>query len=446
MFTRRFFADPPSASDPAPDASVLPAPTRPLRYGRIVFCAWVIVLAVVCVRVGLAPLRQSVYAADYLPAGQHWLHGEEIYRLRHNFLYSPPTAAFFAPFALVPAGVSGIVWRLLCAAVLLEAASGWLRSRLSGLGQLPAGWDAARTLPTAFLLLLPAAVGNVNLGQMNLMVLALAAFSVLAVRRERWNLAAVLLAVAAFVKIYPLALGLLLALLYPRQLSWRLALALAGVFAVSLALQRPAYVWAEYHEWFAVLGRDDRLDTDIFSSWRDFGFLLRASGVPLSNHAYRLMEAAAGVALAAFLWWGQRWRRWAAEKLLGAVFCLGCAWMILFGPATEAATYVVLSLPVCGSLLAAWSLAPGSAGGAARALRAIFTAAYGLLLAADAANSWFHKETHHLFMRALQPLAAVLFTGGVVWWLLRPEAVGMEPSAAETVNLNSPSALPAATS
>ena len=66
----------------------------------------------------------------------------------------------------------------------------------------------------------------------------------------------------------------------------------------------------EYRHWFAVLGRDDRLDVDLYATWRDFGYLLRAVGAPLSDHAYRLMEVAAGGALAAFLWLGQRRGRW----------------------------------------------------------------------------------------------------------------------------------------
>ena len=54
-----------------------------------------------------------------------------------------------------------------------------------------------------------------------------------------------------------------------------------------------------------VLGGDNRLETDIYATWRDFGFLLRASGVPLSDRAYRVMEAAAGRrARASFLWAG----------------------------------------------------------------------------------------------------------------------------------------------
>ena len=390
------------------------------RYARGVAVLWIVVLLAIFLRVGVSPQRQSSYAKDYAPAGVHWLHGTEIYSHRHHFVYSPPAAALFAVFAALPGPAGDILWRSISAGVLLGAAGGWLRSRLSSLGSLPAPARTALPSPTGFLLLLPMAIGNLNLGQMNVLVLVLLTGGVLMAERERWNVAAVLLAAAAFVKIYPLALGLLLALLYPRQLSWRLVLALLGGFALSFGLQRPAYVWTEYHHWFAVLGRDDRLDVDLYATWRDFGYLLRAAGVPLSDRAYRLMEVASGGVLAGFLLLGQRWGRWPKDKLLGGAFCLGCAWMMLFGPATEAATYVVLSLPVCGLLVAAWSPpADPVRETSVRTWRAILTAVYVLLLLADVVNPWFHGLTHHLFMRALQPVAALLFTGGVVWWTCR---------------------------
>ncbi len=382
------------------------------RFGQIVFWLWVAVLLAVCVRVGINPHKQSSYAADYAPAGWHWLNGTDYYRRQHHFVYSPLAAAFFAPFSLLSDPLGGMVWRLFSAVLLLLAAAAWGRSRLASLGDLP----APRDVSPAFLLLLPLAVGNLNLGQMNVLVLVLTVTSVLAVERARWNLAAGCVAAAAFIKIYPLATGLLLALLYPGRFSWQLALALLGLFALSFGLQSPGYVWAEYHHWFRVLGGDDRLDVDLYATWRDFGYLLRAGGVPLSDFAYRVMEVASGGALALFLWYGQQRGRWSREQLLGGVLCLGCAWMMLFGPATEAATYVVLSLPACGLLVAAWTRPPESGRMAARL---IFTTAYVLLLLADVTQSWFRGLTHHLFMRALQPVAALIFAGGVIWSLLR---------------------------
>ena len=57
---------------------------------------------------------------------------------------------------------------------------------------------------------------------------------------ERWNLAAAFLAGACLLKIYPLAIALLLIVAYPRPLGWRFVLAvgvgLAAMVLVGLVL------------------------------------------------------------------------------------------------------------------------------------------------------------------------------------------------------------------
>ncbi len=411
-----------------PHDTALAPPVGGRRYLLAVRCAWAIALLAICVRVGISPHRQSVYSVDYVTAGAHWLEGRGLYTASRHFVYSPLVAAAFAPFATLPLRLSNILWRLVCAAALLYTATAWVRSGVSGLGDVPAPGKMSPPVTTALLLLLPPAVGNLNIGQINVLVLAGTAAGVLAVRRRHWNAAALLLAATGFMKIYPLAVGLLLALLYPRRFAWRLLLALAGLFALSLVLQRPAYAWDQYSGWAAVLRGDDRLDIDLYSTWRDFGFLLRACGIPLPDKAYRVMEAAAGGGLAIFLWLGQRRWGWSETRLHGGVFSLGCAWMLLFGPATEAATYVLLSLPLCAALVAAWALprADGDSWGS-RWVAGTMAASYVLLLVAELANSWAHAATHHLYMRALQPVAALVFSAGVIGWLMRaPAARGQE--------------------
>ena len=398
-------------------ASASPSPAR--RYTWLVGGLWCLVLAAVCVRVGISPHRQSSYANDYAPAGWHWLHGQEIYARQRQFVYSPLAAAAFVPFAALSGRLGGILWRVSSVLAFAGLAAAWLRSHLAGCGHVAPPRAGSPALATAFLLLLPLAVGNVNLGQMNLLVLVLGTGGILAVHRRRWNVAALLLAAAGFIKIYPLAIGLLLVLLYPRELLWRLVVAVAALFLLSLGLQRPAYVWHEYRQWFAVLGHDDRLDIGLYAGWRDFGFLWRACGLPLSDRAYRVLEVSSGGLLAIFLWLGkQRWA-WAEARLLGGTFSLGCAWMLLFGPATEQATYVVLSLPVCAALVAAWRLPRAAGPSPAAGLPAVFVLSYALLLLSEVMSAWFHASTHHLYVRAVQPVAALLFTVGIVWWLLR---------------------------
>ena len=117
----------------------------------------------------------------------------------------------------------------------------------------------------------------------------------------------------------------------------------------------------------------------------------------------------------------------------GGVFCLGGAWMMLFGPATEAATYVVLALPVCGALVAVWNLPVDPPDRRfIVSSRTILTAAYVLLLLADVLNGWWHGHERHLFTRTLQPIAALLFTANIVWFLLRPPPGQTHPTSRQT--------------
>ena len=79
-------------------------------------------------------------------------------------------------------------------------------------------------------------LGNINNGQAGLLVITFLIAAVLAVARGQWHLAAVCIAGASFLKIYPL-FGLLFDLVLSRELSWRLALWLIGLFLLSLLLQ-----------------------------------------------------------------------------------------------------------------------------------------------------------------------------------------------------------------
>ena len=262
---------------------------------------------------------------------------------------------------------------------------------------------------SVFLLMLPLCVGNVNNGQINMLVFVFVAGGVWSAREQRWNLAALLLAAAGFVKIYPLAVGLLLACCSRVNSAggccWRCAGCSRCRSWSSVRRTRGASTTVGSPCSAATTG----WKTDLYATWRDFGFLLRASGVPLSDRAYRVMEAAAGGLLAAFLLIGQRWRGWGREPLLTGALYLGCAWMLLFGPRRKPRR------TCCSRCRSArrWRRRglPGKRGVWPLA------AAYVLLVATDLTESWFHAHTHHLYTRAQQPVAALIFAGTVAAWL-----------------------------
>jgi len=219
-------------------------------------------------------------------------------------------------------------------------------------------------------------------------------------------IAALCVGVATYFKVYPLAMGLLLAVLHPRKFPLRLALALAAIFALSLVLQRPAYVLDQYGNWVHSLRQDPRRTPNYPAPYRDFWLLLRDLGVPVSLQGWALLQAASGTAVAAYLHLAQR-RGAQADKLDFLLLTLGTCWMLLFGPATESSTYVILAPPLALAWLR-WRGEPR-----ARACVKGAVACYALLLASQMLSSWGHQYQNQ-YTRLVQPLGTMILAGAVI--------------------------------
>jgi hypothetical protein len=375
---------------------------------RLAIGAWLLVLLVVSARVLLMPGKQSVYPT-FARAGVSWLRGANVYLLTdldkvscNAFRYSPLAAAALAPLSLLPEHIGEVFWRLLNAGVLLGALAWWWRTSRDRQGaaavrSLPYG-RGSLALCVLSLLLLPLVVGNLNNGQSNPIVLGLLLLSVTAVARRRWNGAAACLAGACFLKLYPLAVGLLLAVVFPRRFSGRLLLFLALGAAAPFVLQRPGYVAAQYMDWARYLCLDDRHAWAAELGYRDLSLLFRVCEVPVSPKAYQLIQLAAAAG-AALLCVTARLSRWPKRRLLNGLLALGCIWMTLFGAATESATYLLLAPTLVAKLVNAW---PGAGW-----RRLLLSISYGLLVSTQLA-SWFPGGATHVQALGPQPLAAFL--------------------------------------
>jgi hypothetical protein len=374
------------------------------RWRRLAVAAWAAVLLVVCGR-GLISARAGGVYPIFADAGRSWLQGIDLYPescrpdLDDRFRYSPAVAALFAPFSLLPDRVGGCLWRILNAAAFLGAFAWWCRVfsplPLRGKGSKAALW----------LLLLPLSVGSMNNGQSNPLVAGLLLAAVAGVARERWNLAAVCVTAACLFKGYPLAIGLLLAAVYPRQFGPRLLLALAAGVALPFALESPGYVARAYADWLGQVSADDRSDVPVINGYRDLWQLIRLAELPVSRGVYLGLQLATAAGVAALCVAG-RAARWPRGRLLTALLALGTCWMMLCGPATESCTYILLA-PVL-----AWAVVEGWQAGRPRAARYLPAAALVLLTLASVA-CWFPsgKTVHGL---GVQPLAALLLTVGLV--------------------------------
>lgn len=315
---------------------------------RIAIITWAVVVLGVSVRVFVTPAAKTVYPI-FSASARLWWAGVDTYEpnrpanVQTGYRYSPACSVAFTPFAIFPDSVGGIVWRLFNVAALLGAV----------------GWFGRAVLPTKLtirlyagltLLILPMALQSINNGQANLLVIACMIGAIAAVAQERWNLTSILIAGAFVFKLYPLALGMILVLLYPRRLAWRIPLAAALSLLVPFLFQHPAYVLDQYEQWFAILQHDKRRYLE--HMYRDLWLLIYLSGLPISRGAYLLMQFAGGAVVAGVCWRRQR-AGWPTPALLTGALALTTTWMMLLGPATESSSFILLAPSFGWSVLAA---------------------------------------------------------------------------------------------
>lgn len=370
----------------------------------LVIVLWSAVLIAVCIRIGLAVRHNDVFAT-YADAGRKWIGAEPLYSYTRGFVYSPLIAAMFAPWALLPDWLGAIVWRLLTTTIYVVSIFYWLKEEL----EIPPSnyW-------LVFLLILPLSIGNFNNGQVNPLIIGLLMVAIVGARQGQWTISVICLSLCAYLKIYPLAVGLLLLLIYPRQIGWRLALALFLMGAFSFFLQQPAYVLDQYKRWIGTRATDDRrMNMDIAP--RDFAMLLRAIHVDLSSRTFLVLQLSAAVAAAAVCIYG-RLKKWSKECLLIAVLNLGTCWMLLFGPATEDATYVMIAPPLALALVRTRKTSTR--------VEFLLYLSYLVLVTGFSINSFLRLKKNPYNM-SVQPFSALLFLIYTLVWLFNSPRAGV---------------------
>jgi hypothetical protein len=305
-----------------------------------------LVVGVVCIRAAVQPYKRTLYTT-WAQAGADWAEGRDLYRDswapdQDQFRYSPLVAALLVPFHYLPVRLGGVVWRLLNAGALLGGFAWWLRTAPEA--------RTARQRGILFLLLMPLSLSSLNNGQPNPLIIGLLLAALAAAARDRWTLAAGFVGLATALKLYPLAIGLLLAAVYPRRFTTRLLLALALAAVVPFAFQHWIYVRDQYSQWFQRLGKDQRWDWPPHMAYRDLWLLIRLFHVPLTPRGYMGVQLVAGAGCA-LVCVAARLRGWPGRDVLAAILALGTCWMTLCGPATESSTYILLAPALAAALL-----------------------------------------------------------------------------------------------
>jgi hypothetical protein len=365
---------------------------RPCHSLRLALIAWLILGAAVSIRTLVRPNSHTVFPI-FAASAEHWWGNCSLYELYpglDRFRYPPVFALFVTPFSALGLTTGGILWSWLSIAVFVAglwqylrdvAPSTWTQQRtalfwiLGGLGALRGLWNAqSNALIAGFVLLGAAALARAVSETNNPQLAGGVNQTPGKPGAIGWWLTAFFLALSVCLKLTPLAPVLLLVALWPRRLAWRLLVITAGLFLLPFLTRPPDIVLDHYREWIDHLMESGNVRwigfRDGWTVWIVLHHLFGGESggpslvEPMDSSWYHLVQLATAVAVLGWSLW-QRYRavrhdlgpRW----LVHVTLSMGLAWLMLFGPAVEHATYVFLAPPLLWALLErrAWPLGRG---------------------------------------------------------------------------------------
>jgi hypothetical protein len=407
---------------------------RDLRL-RLALTLWGALAVAVCLQPVWHQNGQSVSPAccPVFPASsRHWWADMSLYAdyvlTEHvdSYRYSPTFAIAFTPFAYMPWPCGGIVWEIGSIAVLLLSLYVMAREILPGTGVsaepspsfLSNGADSPVSVVNIrhscegpFLMLAMAGLlVGIWSGQTNAMVTALMILGLAATLRQRWWTAAFLLAASVFIKLWPMAMVLLLMTFWPRQLTGRFLLA-CTVFALVPFLTRPPETVAwQYIEWYRALTGPLQAHTiwyrDAWTIWDELC-------PPVHHGIYRALQLASAAGVLCWCLW-QRRQTLVSNHLVMRVFSMWAAWQLLFGPGAEQLTYGILAPSASWAVLVSY---------AEKKARWLTTTVWAMLMLFGSGD--IESMACQVFPagKILMPLAVVLFLAWLLWHERGPAGV-----------------------
>ena len=307
---------------------------------RLALVVWVLILAGVFGRVAAARIGAQSVVPIYAMAGERWWNGEPLYAAPPPGLdvyRNPPGfAALFAALAQLPPRFVAIAWRAVGIGLLALG----LRRFLAAVNPVSLAPRAGATVwIVAALFALPA----LNNGQVNLFVVAAALLGTAAAARGMWWQASAWVMLAAWLKVYPIALAGLFAILAPRRFLGRSIIVGAALVALPFAFRNPEYVAEQHGAFWEATRADERGEAPLERTMKGWTYLVRiGTGHGVSPGALQVVAAFAGLMLAGVIGLAVL-RNGSPPALFGLALGSALLWMVIFGPATETNTYSLLA-------------------------------------------------------------------------------------------------------
>lgn len=266
---------------------------------------------------------------DVFSAAAHaLLDGNDLYakNAADYFKYSPTFALLFVPFTWGPAWLLAPLWSALNFGV-----AAW------GIDRLLDG--DARRKRIAMVVALAGIVVATDGDQSNLLVTGAVLLAFVAYEKGHLGIAAHLVAAAALVKVFPIAIGVL-ALFLPRVRRSRALVALGSALftwvAIPLLLLSPGELGAQYASWHALLGRDHGNH-----GWSVMSFLQDGFGLSWATASIQMLAIgvqAFPIVMGVRLGTDRAWR----QTLVCSLLCFS----VLFNHRAEYATFAISAVAV----------------------------------------------------------------------------------------------------
>jgi len=324
---------------------------------RVAVLVWIVLIGGIGGRVIFSKPTSQTVLPIYLTAGQRWITGDDLYAPipgQDAYRNPPGVAAGFATLTPLPVKTAGLLWRALGAGVFLAGLFRLRRDLAPDLTPL----SSAVLFMLAAGLVLPA----LNNGQVNLLLAGSILHGSSAALRGRYWEAALWFGLGGWLKVYPLAVGLLVALVHPIRFAPKLVVVIVIGILVPFLFQDPQYVLDQYRSYLEYLGADDRTYATLYRVPRDWTVIPRVwLNVTVPPSVTKGVDLSVAFLAAGVVGWTALTTK-DRRVIVGRALVLGSVWMTVFGPATEANTYVILAGPAAWVAVAATGRAKWFAG------------------------------------------------------------------------------------
>jgi hypothetical protein len=309
---------------------------------RVAITLWILLAGLFTIKTFVQGKEHSVFPI-FSAASRHWWTNMPLYGdYSHNgidiFIYSPTFAIIFTPFALLPFWLGAILWNFISITLLVWAMHILVRR------VFPVCWSLNHE--GIFLgLTLVGWIPSIWSAQSNALLFALVAFGVSAIINQHWWMSALFLALPVFIKVWPIALVLLLMVFWSKQLIVRFSLFAVLLAIVPFLTRHFNTVINQYRSWFAYLFSPHRRWPGFRDAWTLWEHILP----PVNKHAYVILQIAMGILVLGWCLY-QRRRTNSTGHFLTLTLAMWVSWQLLLGPGTEQLTYGIISP------LATWAL------------------------------------------------------------------------------------------